>query len=326
MIFVDEARIFVKGGDGGQGCESHYREKYMRFPRPNGGDGGRGGNVVLRADRSLRTLLDFKFKQHYRAPKGGNASSNNKTGRNGCDSFLKVPIGTVVRDLTTGLLIKDLVEDQQSVIVTKGGEGGFGNNKNKIPTLPKSGEEKTIGLELKLMADIGLVGFPNAGKSTLISSISRVKSKIANYPFTTKQPILGFVIQGDYEFIIADLPGIIEGAHQGKGLGDRFLRHVERTQVLAHVIDMAATESRDPCEDYAKINHELCQYSDLLAGKHKIIVANKMDLPGASEHLKRFRKKYKEKIIPVSSLEKQGLDVFIEKVIAILCQDDSPEQ
>ncbi len=326
MTFVDEAKIFIKGGDGGQGCESFYRDKYMRYPRPDGGDGGRGGNMVFIADRSVRTLLDFRFKQHYQAPKGGNASSNGKTGKTGRDCYLKVPIGTILRDWTTGLTIRDLVKDQQSVIVASGGTGGLGNINKKIPTLPSKGEELTVGLELKLIADVGLVGFPNAGKSTLISNISRVKSKIANYPFTTKHPILGFVMHEDNEFIIADLPGIIEGAHKGKGLGDRFLRHAERTKILAHVIDMAATEGRDPLEDYEKINHELREYSDALTFKHKIVVANKMDLPEAQNHLKRFQAKYKEKIIAISSLEKQGLTKFIETIIPILCQDSSPEQ
>ena len=251
MIFVDEARIFVQGGDGGQGCESFYRDKYMRYPRPDGGDGGDGGNVVVRADRSMRTLLDFKFRQHHKAHSGRHASSKGKKGKNGKDSILRVPVGTIVRDSDADFLIKDLVNDQQSVIVAKGGKGGIGNEHSKVPKSPEKGERRTVSFELKLVADVGIVGFPNAGKSTLISNISRVKSKIASYPFTTKQPILGIVERdGESNFIIADLPGIIEGAHKGKGLGDRFLRHAERNKILIHLIDMAAIDGRDPVDDY----------------------------------------------------------------------------
>ena len=327
MIFVDEARIFVQGGDGGQGCESFYRDKYMRYPRPDGGDGGRGGDVTVRAERSLRTLLDFKFRQHYKAYKGGNASSKGKTGKNGKDSFLRVPIGTIVRDHETGLLIKDLSADQQSVIVAKGGEGGIGNARRKTRTLPEDGERRTIGLELKLVADVGIVGFPNAGKSTLISGISRVKSKIASYPFTTKQPILGIVEDEDeFSFIVADLPGIIEGAHAGKGLGDRFLRHAERTKILMHLVDMSGSEGRDPLDDYRKINHELEAYGDILAFKYKLTVANKMDLPEAEGHLDRFKKEIGEDILPISALAKTGLEELTQTLKGVLCSENSQEE
>jgi GTP-binding protein len=329
MIFVDEARIFVQGGNGGQGCESFYRDKYMRYPRPDGGDGGKGGDVVVRAERSIRTLLDFRFKQHYKSNKGGHASSKGKTGRNGKESTLRVPIGTIVRDYETGLLIKDLSVDQQSVIVAKGGAGGIGNERRKTRTLPKDGERRTIGLELKLVADVGIVGFPNAGKSTLISGISRVKSKIASYPFTTKQPILGIVEdedEDDFSFIVADLPGIIEGAHEGRGLGDRFLRHAERTKILMHMIDMSGSEDRDPLEDYRKINHELESYGDTLAFKHKIVVANKMDLPEAQGNLTRFKSEIKEEILSVSALEKQGFQELIHTIKGVLCLENSQEK
>lgn len=326
MIFVDEARIYVQGGEGGQGCESFYRDLFMRYPRPDGGDGGKGGDVIFQADSHVHTLLDFKFKQHYKAEKGGNASSKGKTGYRGKDCILRVPLGTIIRDRETGLLIKDLSLDKQSVVVARGGQGGIGNERRKTRTLPKPGEARTIDLELKLVADVGVVGFPNAGKSSLVSSITKVKSKIANYPFTTKQPILGIVPGEKFDFVIADLPGIIEGAHKGKGLGHRFLRHAERTKILVHLIDMAGSEDRDPLDDYEKIQRELSQYSDLLDLKNRIVVANKMDLPEAQKHLKRFKKKYKEDIIPISTLEKQGLEKVVDRIREMLCKENSQEK
>jgi len=326
MIFVDEARIFVQAGDGGQGCESFYRDKYMRHPKPDGGDGGKGGDVVVQAVRSIRTLLDFKFRQHHKAQKGGNASSKGKKGKSRENCILRVPIGTVVRDEETKLLIKDLSEDQQSVIVAKGGEGGIGNEHRKIPTPFQKGERRTVSLELKLVADVGIIGFPNAGKSTLISNISKVKSKIANYPFTTKQPILGIVEYGEESFIVADLPGIIEGAHKGKGLGDRFLRHAERSKILIHLIDMAGTENRDPIDDFKKINHEVESYGDTLVSKRRIIVANKMDLPEAEGHLRRFKKEIKNDILTISALDKKGLNELKRTIQSILCPDVSQKQ
>jgi len=323
MIFVDEARVFVQAGDGGQGCESFYRDKYMRYPKPDGGDGGKGGNVVVQASRSLLTLLDFKFRQHHKAQKGGNASSKGKRGKGREDCILRVPVGTVVRDEETGLLIKDLSSDKQSVIVAKGGEGGMGNEHRRMPVPLQKGEHRTISFELKLVADVGIIGFPNAGKSTLISNISKVKSKIASYPFTTKQPILGIVEYNDTNFIMADLPGIIEGAHQGKGLGDRFLRHAERSKILIHLIDMAGTENRDPIDDFKKINYELESYGDALASKQRIIVANKMDLPEAEGHFHRFKKEIKDNILAVSALDTKGLDELKGAIQSILCPDDS---
>ncbi len=319
--FVDEARIYVKAGDGGKGCESFYRDKYMRYPRPDGGDGGDGGDVMVVASRSVQTLLDYKFRQHHQGERGGHASSNAKKGRTGQDCCLKVPVGTIVRDHDTGLIIRDLSEDGQSVVVARGGSGGIGNNKNRVPKPPTSGEERTIHFELKIVADAGLIGFPNAGKSTLISSISRVRSKIASYPFTTRQPVLGFVQDDDFECVVADLPGLIEGAHQGKGLGDRFLRHAERTHILVHVVDMAGTDGRDPLEDYKAINHELEAHGEDLAIKKQILVANKMDVPQAKENLKRFKKEIKEKVIAISALEKEGLDKFIKEMKRILCRE-----
>ncbi len=346
MIFVDEARIFLKAGSGGKGCESFYSDKFSRHPRPDGGDGGGGGDVVFVADKGIQTLLDYRFKQHYQAPKGGNASSKGKKGKVGEDLVLRVPVGTLIKDEKTGLSIKDLVSDQQSVIVAKGGQGGHGNAHRRTapPALLRKakrggqpcpmlgqgwpGEERCIRLQLKLIADVGLVGFPNAGKSTLISSISKVKSKIASYPFTTKSPILGIVAanseqnEGSGNFVVADLPGLIEGAHRGRGLGDRFLKHAERTKILVHVVDMAGTEGRDPGEDFEKINLELKEYSEDLFFKHTIVAANKMDLPGASANLRRFESRYQEeKIFPVSALKRKGLDelvAFIRKLLSTL--------
>ncbi len=323
MAFVDEARIHVKAGNGGKGCESFYRDKFTRYPRPDGGDGGKGGNVAFVADQGIQTLLDYRFKQHYQASGGGHASSKGKKGREGEDLFLRVPVGTILRDEDTGLLIKDLVEHGQSVVVAKGGNGGIGNARRKIPKPPLPGEERTIRLELKIIADVGLVGFPNAGKSTLISAVSKVKSKIASYPFTTKQPILGIVEADDFRFVMADLPGLIEGAHAGRGLGDRFLKHAERTKVLVHVVDMAGGEGRDPYDDFKKIKHELKAYSDKLSLKDTLIVANKMDVPEAADNLKKFKKKYRGKLFPVSALQGAGLDELIGSIQKILCKENS---
>lgn len=321
--FVDEARIYVKAGDGGKGCESFYTDKYTRYPRPDGGDGGRGGDVVVIASRSIQTLLDYKFRQHHLGGRGGHASSKSQTGRGGKDCFLKVPVGTIVKDHDTGLVIRDLSQDGQSVVVARGGRGGIGNDKKRTPKPAGLGEERTITFELKIVADVGLIGFPNAGKSTIISNISKVKSKIASYPFTTRQPILGFVqdLDDDFECVVADLPGLIEGAHLGKGLGDRFLRHAERTRILVHVVDMAGVDVRDPLDDYNKLNHELEEYSGALFLKNRIIVANKMDLPQAKENLKRFKKAVKGKILQISALEKQGLDKLVEEIKKILCRE-----
>lgn len=325
MMFVDEARVFVKAGDGGRGCESHYRDKYMRHPRPDGGDGGPGGDVRFIADRNIQTLLDFRFQQHYKAKDGGHASSKGKTGRAGQDSLLRVPIGTIIRDATNDLVIKDLTIDGQSVVVAHGGTGGIGNMQRRVPLPPKPGEQLTIRLELKIIADVGIIGFPNAGKSTLICQISKVKSPVANYPFTTKHPILGFVQSEDMEFVIADLPGIIEGAHEGRGLGFRFLKHAERTKVLIHMVDMAGSEMRDPLEDYAKVNLELDSYSEDLSGKTRLVVANKMDLPEASNNLKRFKRKFKIPVITISAVSGNGTQELIKEIYQLLCIANSPD-
>lgn len=325
MAFVDEARIFVKAGDGGKGCESFYRDMRTRHPRPDGGDGGKGGDIIFRADKRIHTLLDYRFKQHYPAKSGGHGSSKGKKGKFGPDCVLRVPVGTILRDEDTGLLIRDLVEDGQELVVARGGRGGRGNKEHRTPSPPGKGEERTVRLELKLIADVGIIGFPNAGKSTLVSQISKVKSKIANYPFTTRQPILGVVMGDDFSFVVADLPGLIEGAHQGRGMGDRFLKHTERTKILVHLLDMAGSEGRDPLEDYAIINNELLEYGQEVALKHRIVVANKMDLPEATKNLKRFKRKCGGEIFPISAQNKQGLEPLVEKIRSILASERAAE-
>ncbi|MBI3601702.1 MAG: GTPase ObgE [Candidatus Omnitrophica bacterium] len=319
MAFVDQARIHIQAGSGGKGCESHYSDKYTRYPIPNGGDGGRGGDVVLMADRHLHTLLDYRFKQHYQAQSGAHGSSNNKRGKNGEDCILRLPMGTMVWDYDTEFLIRDLTVHGDSVIVAKGGLGGHGNNHHRTVTAPQAGEKRTVRLELKVIADVGLVGFPNVGKSTLICAISKVKSKIASYPFTTKAPVLG-IVNDDHEkkFVVADLPGLIEGAHEGKGLGYQFLKHAERTKILVHLIDMSGSEGRDPLEDYDKICEELDLYSEDLLHKYRILVANKMDLPEAQAHLRRFKRKITKDILVISAKEKQGLEKLVAAIRLLL--------
>ncbi len=319
MAFVDSARIMLKAGGGGKGCESHYRDLWMRYPRADGGNGGNGGSLIMMADPHIQTLLDFRFKQHYLGQRGGHASSKGSTGKSGKDVVLRVPVGTVIWDDATGLLVRDLSVPGEQVVVAKGGRGGIGNMHRNVLLPPTPGEEKTLRLELKIIADVGLVGFPNAGKSTLICHISKVKSRIANFPFTTRQPVLGIVETDDIPFVVADLPGLIEGAHLGKGLGHLFLKHAERTKILVHVIDMAGTEERDPLEDYETIIFELEQYSKELAHKHRIVVANKMDLPQAKKHMKRFLKAHKGvSVVEVSALDGMGLDALVESMYAVL--------
>jgi GTP-binding protein len=329
-MFIDEAKIYVKAGDGGKGCESFHKDKSMRYPRPDGGDGGRGGHIVMVAHRSVRTLLDFRFQQHYKAERGLHGGSRGKKGRSGKDCLLKVPQGTLIRDAETGLLLKDLTEHGQEVIICEGGSGGRGNGSVKFLTQPKLGDEKRIHLELKLIADVGLIGFPNAGKSSIISKVTKVRSKIANYPFTTKRPILGFVDREDDSFIIADLPGLIEGAHQGRGLGDRFLKHAERTKILVHVVDMSGSEGRDPVEDFRIIDHEIRSYSEEFLRKQRFVVANKMDCEASAAHLDRFKKRFGSDIYPVSAVTGDGLETLITRLCSAvkddLCEDNFQNQ
>lgn len=306
-MFVDEAKISVKAGNGGNGCRSFQKIAGRHYGRPTGGCGGKGGDVIIKADENEQTLLSFRYNKHFRAAAGANGGSNNKTGANGDDLLIKVPVGTIIRDSATRLLLKELNEAGLSVLIAKGGNGGRGNSPGHDAAQGEPGEEKELFLELKVMADVGIVGYPNAGKSTFISRVSHAKPKIANYPFTTKSPVLGVASVGWKSFIIADIPGLIEGAHEGRGLGDRFLRHVERTKVLLHLIDMAGVDGRDPCEDYAKLRKELRLYDPGLLKKTHIVAANKMDMPETKENLRRFRKKRKIRIHEISALTGQGV-------------------
>ena len=315
-MFIDEARIFVKAGDGGDGCNSLYRDRVNRIGTPDGGPGGDGGNIIFEADSNIHTLLDFQYRQHFKADSGCNGSSNHKKGVWGKDLHIKVPAGTIIRDHENGLLLRDLAHVGDSVIIAKGGEGGRGNSRGREALKGASGEEKTVALELKLIADVGIIGYPNAGKSTLISKISSAKPKIASYPFTTKEPVLGMVrIYDDFSVLVADIPGLMEGAHEGRGLGHKFLRHVERTKTLIHLIDVAAIDCRDPYSDYVKLNKELKAYSKELAKKPQIIVLNKIDCPQAGENLKLFKKKIKaKKFLKVSALTGEGLKELIQAI------------
>jgi GTP-binding protein len=322
MAFVDEARIFVRSGSGGKGCRSFYRDKYGRHPKPNGGDGGKGADIVFCVDSNIHTLLDFQFHQHFIGEHGGHGGANNKKGKAAKALIIKVALGTVIKDLGTGCVLRDLAFPNESVIVAEGGQGGKGNANSKEVIPPKPGEEKHLLLELKLIADCGIIGFPNVGKSTLINALSAAKSKIADYPFTTKDPVLGVVKGDSCDFVVADLPGLIEGAHEGKGLGCKFLKHVERTRILIHLLDMSGFGGRSPLEDFHKLNQELKFFNPDLSQKTQFVVANKMDLPQAPENLKRFKEKFKGKIFPISAKNKQGLGALVTALRKKICKEN----
>ncbi|MFH1641111.1 MAG: GTPase ObgE [Candidatus Omnitrophota bacterium] len=313
-MFIDSVKIYVKAGRGGKGCQCIYRDKYTRKGIPDGGDGGRGADIIIRADRNLRTLLDFQYNRHFTGAHGKHGSGKNKKGKDAPSVIIRVPIGTVVKDIKTNCALRDLSKDKEEVAVACGGKGGLGNQHHNQATEGEPGEEKELLLDLKLIADVGVIGFPNVGKSTLISNISNARPKIAAYHFTTKSPVLGVVEKGDCSFVMADIPGLIEGSSYGKGLGDKFLRHVERTRLLIHVIDMASFEARDPIEDYQTINNELKNYSKEVARKPQIIAANKMDLEHAQSNLKKFKKSVKKKVYPISALKKEGLEELVEAI------------
>ena len=285
-MFVDRAKIFIKSGKGGNGCVSFRREPYVPEGGPDGGDGGKGGDVIFQADRNLRTLMDFRYKRKYEAENGQNGMKKKRFGKNGEDLIIKVPMGTVVIDEETGLVMKDLVEDGESFVAAKGGRGGKGNVhfKNSVRQAPNFAEaggfakERNVILEMKMIADVGLVGFPNVGKSSLLATATSAQPKIENYHFTTINPNLGVVQLYDSSFVMADIAGIIEGAHQGLGLGFKFLKHIERTKVLIHVVDVSGSEGRNPIEDFDKINNELLMYSERVAKKPMLVAANKMDM------------------------------------------------
>ncbi|SHN08910.1 GTPase ObgE [Gracilibacillus kekensis] len=323
-MFVDQVKVYVKAGDGGNGMVAFRREIYVPMGGPAGGDGGNGGDIVFEVDEGLNTLMDFRYQRHFKAKRGENGMSKGMHGKNTDPLVLPVPPGTTVRDVATGEAIADLIEHKQRAVIAKGGRGGRGNirfasPRNPAPEIAENGEpgvERDIQIELKLIADVGLVGFPSVGKSTLLSTVSAARPKIADYHFTTLAPNLGVVDTADQRsFVLADLPGLIEGAHEGIGLGHQFLRHVERTRVILHVLDMASTEGRDPYDDFVTINKELEQYDPTLLERPMIIVANKMDLPEAEEHLAFFKEQLEEEypIFPISTVTKTGIrDLLFE--------------
>ena len=313
-MLIDQAKIYVKAGDGGNGCTSFYRDRLVRKGRPNGGDGGDGGDIIFRVDKNTRTLLDFQYKRHFKASGGSHGSSNNKKGKSGKDLYIRVPPGTIIKDMATGLTLRDLLNADEEVHVAVGGGGGSGNSSRRLATAGEKGEDKKLGLELKLIADVGIIGYPNVGKSTLISRISRAKSKVANYPFTTKAPILGTVRTYGGDLTFADMPGLIEDAHKGRGLGDEFLRHIERTKILLHIVDIAQGEGRDAFGDYESINRELRLYARHLAEKTQVIGCNKMDLPQARGNLDKFRKKTDEKVFPISAITGEGIKELLGEI------------
>lgn len=328
-MFVDHVKVYVKGGDGGDGMVGFRREKYVPLGGPAGGDGGNGGDVIFEVEEGLRTLMDFRYKRIFKADRGVHGGSKNMHGANADDLIIKVPPGTVVKNEETGEVIADLVEHGQKAVIARGGRGGRGNSRfatpaNPAPELSEKGEpgfELNVELELKVLADVGLVGFPSVGKSTLLSVVSAAKPKIAPYHFTTIVPNLGMVETEDHRsFAMADLPGLIEGAHEGVGLGHQFLRHIERTRVIVHVIDMSGMEGRDPYEDYLTINEELKQYNLRLTERPQIIVANKMDMPDSEENLKSFKEKVGSdiKVFPISAISRQGLQELLFAVADML--------
>ncbi|OZS77078.1 GTPase ObgE [Tetzosporium hominis] len=333
-MFVDHVKIYLKGGDGGDGMVAFRREKYVPNGGPAGGDGGRGGNVVFEVDEGLRTLMDFRFKRHFKADRGEHGATKGMHGRGAQDMVVKVPPGTVVINEETGDILADLVEHGQQKTIAKGGRGGRGNIRfatpqNPAPELSEKGEpgqELNIILELKVLADVGLVGFPSVGKSTLLSVVSSAKPKIGAYHFTTIVPNLGMVdMEDNRSFVMADLPGLIEGASEGVGLGHQFLKHIERTRAIVHVIDMSGMEGRDPYEDYVTINDELKNYNLRLTERQQIIVANKMDMPDAEENLKAFKEKVGDdvEIFPISAVSRQGLQPLLYAIAKVL--ETAPE-
>lgn len=332
-MFIDRAKIFVKSGDGGHGSISFRREKYVPLGGPDGGDGGRGGDVILVADRNMTTLLDFTYKRKYVAEKGGNGEGSKCYGKDGEKLIIKVPMGTIVKDQESGKIMADLSHEGDTYVVCRGGKGGKGNAKYATPTRQAPqfaepgmpGEERFIVLELKLLADVGLLGFPNVGKSTLLSMVSKARPKIANYHFTTLKPNLGVVsMTGIQNFVIADIPGIIEGAAEGVGLGLDFLRHVERTRVLIHVVDISGVEGRDPIEDFLKINEELKKYSIKLWDRPQIVAANKSDMLFDEEVYENFKKKVNElgydKVFKISAATNEGVSDLMKEAARLLSE------
>jgi len=356
MVFVDHAQIVAKAGDGGRGCSSFAQPPYIRYPYPDGGDGGDGGHVMLRADSNVATLLDFRYRHEFAAGRGGHGGSNQKTGKRGEDVVLRIPVGTVVSDAKTEELLRDLATVGEECIVVRGGRGGLGNatiatverarSQSNRPshrrkkagardaasvrqllndqalgqaTTGTPGESRRLTLEFKLIADIGMTGFPNAGKSSFLSRISTAKPKVGAYPFTTRYPVLGVVrVDAQRSFIACDIPGLIEGAHQGRGLGIEFLRHVERTRLLVHLIDMAGVDGKDPVQAFGQLNRELRAYNPALADKPQLVVANKMDLPEAHANLKAFQRAVGGRVWPISCATGEGVLALIRAMWELL--------
>lgn len=326
-MFVDEVLLRVEAGNGGDGCTAFRREKYISMGGPYGGNGGHGADIIFKVDEGLHTLLDLRYQKTIKAPKGENGRGKNQHGKGASPLIVKVPLGTVVTDMDTGLIIADLSHKNQEEIIAKGGRGGRGNTafKTQTNTAPdysengEEGERKNLKVEVKMLADVGLVGLPSVGKSTIISCVSASKPKIAAYHFTTLTPNLGVVGASEgRSFVMADLPGLIEGASEGEGLGDKFLRHIERTRVIAHVIDMSGFEGRNPYDDYVLINKELETFNKKLIEKPMIVIANKMDVEGAKENLEEFKKKVDCEIFEVSAVSKTGLDAVVNRLADIL--------
>ena len=329
-MFIDRARIFVQSGKGGDGMSSFRHEKFVPKGGPNGGDGGQGGNVVLVADRNVNTLVDFRFRRLFKAKPGGKGEGSNKYGRNAEDLVITVPLGTIVKDEETGQVMADLSRDGQRAIVAKGGRGGRGNwhfrtSANRTPTFAERGEpgeERWLRLELKVLADVGLLGYPSVGKSSILRKVSAAQPEVAAYHFTTLNPILGVVNLPDHRsFVMADIPGLIDGASEGVGLGHDFLRHIERTKILIHVLDVSGSEGRDPIEDYEKINAELAKYSEKLARKRQVVAANKIDLLGDSDNLERlmdYMAAHGVEVYPICAMTGEGMDKLLERVWTML--------
>ena len=318
-MFIDEVIMEVEAGRGGDGCMAFRREKFVPMGGPNGGNGGRGANIVFKADEGLKTLIDLRYLKNVKGEAGKNGEGKNKSGSYADDKVIKVPVGTTIKDYDNGMVIADLTKNNEEVVVAYGGKGGRGNvtlasKSNPCPSFAERGEPgevRKIKVELRMLADVGLVGLPSVGKSTLLSMITNANPKIAAYHFTTLSPNLGVVTTKDNSFVMADLPGLIEGAADGLGLGHKFLKHVERTKIIAHVIDMAGSEGRNPLEDYEVIRKELGEFSQKLLEKKEIIIANKMDLPNAEENLKAFKKKVDREIYEISAINNQNLDMLV---------------
>lgn len=334
-MFVDIAKIYIKSGDGGDGCVSFRREKYVPRGGPDGGDGGRGGDIVFKANPAMRTLLDFRYRRRYEAQRGEDGDSGRRTGRSAPPLVIEVPPGTVVRRSDTGEVVVDLSAPGERVIVLRGGRGGRGNARfttstRQKPAFSQPGQRTQgyeVTLELMTLADVGLVGYPNAGKSTLLAASTAARPKVGDYPFTTLSPNLGVARFDEYSFVIADIPGLIENAHQGAGLGHDFLRHIARTRMLIHVVDAAGVEGRDPVEDYTSIRRELGLFSPALLSLPEIIAANKTDIPGSQENVARLREHIGERarVLPISAVTREGVSALMRETVRVLRTLPEPE-